>query len=201
MKFILLILILLASCDSGGVQEYRIKKIKPESAKAVLEPPIDSSQTPVVLPTMHSPLPKKLVWQKPEHWQDGPSSSIRMANFVISKTGGTAECYVTVLPGNAGGTLANVNRWRSQMSLPPITAGELEEHVQKKQLAGQEAIFMALQGKYIGLGPIKQVNSQMLIMAAFYDQGSIFVKMVGPKSIVSEEITAFHQFCQSIAIQ
>ncbi len=44
---------------------------------------------------------------------------MRFATFKAPYTG-KLEATVVVLPGQAGGELANVNRWRGQIGLPPM---------------------------------------------------------------------------------
>ena len=50
---------------------------------------------------------------------------MRVASFELPKTGGKAEVTVVALPGDVGGELANVNRWRGQLALPPVVEADL----------------------------------------------------------------------------
>ena len=79
---------------------------------------------------------RALEWELPAGWQELPPSSMRAANFRVDADG-TTECYLTLLPGDAGGLAANVNRWRGQMSLPPASADEIA-HAPRKTLLGRE---------------------------------------------------------------
>lgn len=63
-----------------------------------------------------------LAWSAPAGWTAQGASGMRRATFKIP---GGVELSVVVLPGSAGGTLANVNRWRGQIGLDPIDAGAL----------------------------------------------------------------------------
>ena len=49
---------------------------------------------------------------------------MRYASFKVPVKG-TVDASVVVLPGPAGGELANVNRWRGQIGLEPLDAGAL----------------------------------------------------------------------------
>ncbi len=49
---------------------------------------------------------------------------MRVATFRPPVTG-RIDASVVVLPGPAGGELANVNRWRGQIGLPPLDEGAL----------------------------------------------------------------------------
>ena len=68
--------------------------------------------------------PRDLAWTIPADWKDRPGSGMRVATIAIAAGGGTAEMSVIALDGSAGGTLANVNRWRGQLGLGEI--GEIE---------------------------------------------------------------------------
>jgi hypothetical protein len=50
---------------------------------------------------------------------------MRAATLVPPASAGKAEVTVVVLPGDVGGELANVNRWRGQIALPPLTEADL----------------------------------------------------------------------------
>jgi hypothetical protein len=54
-------------------------------------------------------------WTAPEGWPSKPGDGMRRATYVA----GAAELTVISLPGEAGGPLANVNRWRGQLGLGP----------------------------------------------------------------------------------
>jgi hypothetical protein len=49
---------------------------------------------------------------------------MRYASFKVPVKG-AVDASVVVLPGPAGGELANVNRWRGQIGLPPIDGAAL----------------------------------------------------------------------------
>ena len=68
-----------------------------------------------------------LVWTAPASWQSRPASAMRKATFIIpgASAAEQAELAVTAFPGDVGGNLANVNRWRGQIQLPPIDAAAL----------------------------------------------------------------------------
>ena len=60
-------------------------------------------------------------WDIPANWQEQPAQQMVLHSFVIGDgQGGKASATITTFPGSAGGTLANVNRWRNQLSLEPV---------------------------------------------------------------------------------
>jgi hypothetical protein len=64
--------------------------------------------------------------------------------FATFKTpiAGKLEATVVVLPGPAGGELANVNRWRGQIALPPLDeAGLAKARTMLKTKAGAVNVY------------------------------------------------------------
>ena len=62
----------------------------------------------------------ELRWTAPEGWKELPGEGMRIATFEPPQDSGRVEGTVVALIGDAGGELANVNRWRGQISLTPI---------------------------------------------------------------------------------
>ena len=69
--------------------------------------------------------PSGLRWTAPAGWKEIAGSGMRVASFELPKTAGKAEVTVVALPGDVGGELANVNRWRGQLALSPISEADL----------------------------------------------------------------------------
>jgi hypothetical protein len=80
------------------------------------------TQTPTDKPTIH--------WELPDGWKTTPAASMRYASFTIAgQNGQTGDVSVVVFPGDGGSDLDNVNRWRGQLGLSPLTAEELKSTV------------------------------------------------------------------------
>ena len=74
---------------------------------------------------------------------------MRVANF--NPAGDErAECYLTMLSGDAGGLGPNVNRWRAQLGLAPLAPRELEA-LPHKPLLGRDAVFIDFAGTWQGM--------------------------------------------------
>jgi hypothetical protein len=73
----------------------------------------------VPVPTANAPL----AWTLPADWAVAPTQQMRLANFTVA---GGGACGLFLFPGG-GDRLANVNRWRGQVGLPPIDAAALEQ--------------------------------------------------------------------------
>jgi hypothetical protein len=64
-----------------------------------------------------------LHFKAPEGWTAVAPTAMRNVNFQAGNP--ALECYVTMLAGDGGGALPNVNRWREQVGLPAASAAEL----------------------------------------------------------------------------
>lgn len=69
-------------------------------------------------PPPASQTPRPLRWVAPETWEEQTPGPLQVALYRIAPEITTA---VSQFPGDAGGILANVNRWRAQVGLPPAT--------------------------------------------------------------------------------
>ena len=91
-------------------------------------------------------------WRLPEDWSETASSGMRTATLQMPVGDASVEMTVTSLPwgADAGGMLANVNRWRRQMNLPPIGPGELGGVTRDLDIADQEyvATLVDLRGHF-----------------------------------------------------
>lgn len=136
-------------------------------------------------------------WETPAGWVELPPSSFRLANFQVAGDE-RAECYFSVLSGDGGGLLANVNRWRKQMQLPEIDSDALEA-LPRTELLGAEAVVFDATGTWSGMAGDGAVDNQRMVgLLAIADTGSRFLKMVGPAEIVAGEIEAFASLAYSI---
>jgi len=137
-----------------------------------------------------------LGWSAPEHWQPAPTSAMRQVNFAIGADR-EVECYVTVLNSGGGGELANVNRWRSQMGRPALSAAELAE-LERFAMLGGEAALVEIEGAFES-GDRRIPDALMLGVVSGGARGSTFVKMIGPRELVAAEREAFLSFCKSLS--
>jgi hypothetical protein len=77
-------------------------------------------------------------WKVPEGWKPQKPGQMVMAAYQASKGAATAAITVASFPGDVGGVLANVNRWRGQVGLGPIDAADLAKETRTVDLAGGE---------------------------------------------------------------
>jgi hypothetical protein len=141
-----------------------------------------------------------LSWETPAGWVQAERSQMRPINLRFGPNG-EGECYLSMLPGGAGGTVANVNRWRKQMGQPELPEAEVAA-LPKRVLMGIEGVFVTLDGSYTNVGSAEATADQRLmgVIAALGEVG-LFVKMVGPKELVVANEPAFNQFVESLRLR
>ena len=138
-------------------------------------------------------------WDTPPGWQEIAPVSMRMINFRIGESA-NVDCYVTVLPGQGGGMAENINRWRGQMSLPPLSEQEILQMPQKK-LLGRNATYILCDGAFKGMGQESANEGYTLAGMLLHHVGlSIFVKLIGPSDLVKPELDHFDSFCSSLRL-
>lgn len=141
-----------------------------------------------------------LVWTLPEGWKEAERSQMRPVNLRFGPNG-EGECYLSVLPGGGGGTLANVNRWRKQMGQEEIDEQALTD-LPRRLLMGVQGVFVSIDGDYANVGAAESLpDHRMLGIVATLGEAGLFVKMVGPKVIVENEMAAFDQFVDSLTLR
>jgi hypothetical protein len=127
-------------------------------------------------------------WQVPAGWTALPPGQMQDARFAVpAQDGGRAEVSVSVFASPTGTTLLNVNRWRGQIGLPPITEAELPQHITPLDPARPDAILLDVTN-----------NNQRLLAAVFPRQGRhFFYKLLGDTATVAAQREAFVQFVKS----
>ncbi len=73
----------------------------------------------------NSNISTKLSWDLPKNWVPSSGHSMRLASFDIPFSNGVGDLSIVSLSGSSGGLLANVNRWRGQVNLSPISESDI----------------------------------------------------------------------------
>jgi len=140
-----------------------------------------------------------LGWTVPEGWQELAPTSMRRANFRVAGSP-DAECYLTFLPGGAGGVEANVNRWRGQIGLPAFSPEEIGQ-LPLRKLVGGDAVFVDMTGDYRGMGSDAKPDYRMVGLILEAPSATLFLKMTGPAAVIDGEIEHFHELAGSFAMR
>ncbi|MBN1855155.1 MAG: hypothetical protein JW829_20660 [Pirellulales bacterium] len=96
----------------------------------------------------------KLSWELPAGWQEFPATGIRYATLKFGPIDNPLELSVTALPAPEGNpddfVLANINRWRHQVGVPPITMEQLPASVELIPLESATATIVRFPGQTVG---------------------------------------------------
>ena len=196
---ILATLTVFSACRDPKVASYRVPKETPEPLPPVLTgavpnapessaPSADMASTAV--PTAGG---DALTWTAPTHWKAKPGSAMRKGSYaVLGANGEEADMAITAFPGDVGGNLANVNRWRGQLGLQPINEADLGSvlnHIDIGDLHVDVVEFVNSQSDK----PLRMIGA----IVPFRD-ATWFFKLTGPDALVAQEKQTFLSFLQTV---
>jgi hypothetical protein len=158
-------------------------------------PPIDAGSMMAQAGSAPSSGEFKPDWVVPSGWKEVPGGQFLVAKFVLP--GGSevpTAVNVSKSPGDGGGLLANVNRWRGQLGLAAVTEADLATQVQPLDLSGAKATLADITGK-----DAKSGQKARLLAAVVPRSGETwFYKLMGNAEIVQQEKDAFMKFVQGV---
>ena len=195
--FGLVALLLFVGCGPPDSVEIRKERVVLASTERVM--PIASSADRFggnrrTAPPPDAPsAPSNLTFDIPEGWRDAGPKSMRNVNLAA---GESSECYVILLGGEAGGLLANLNRWRNEVGLDPLGDAEVAA-LEQVTLLGQSCPLLEVEGNYQGMSGgagLRRVLATLLVRP----EGSVFVKMVGPPEEIAAHREGFLAFVASL---
>jgi hypothetical protein len=176
------------------------QRVAQASAPAPMRANSGGSKTDAPLPKeVAMPSAAPLQYKLPPGWEEKPLSTMRLASFkTTGPEGKETDISVVSLPGEAGGDLANVNRWRGQLSLNPIdeeTLGKTAEHLKAN---GHDYLLVDLESD----GPANgQPDKQRILAAITRDSDHCwFVKMTGAAAAVDLQKVAFRNFLEGLKL-
>ena len=161
-------------------------------------PPIRASATttpaqPETTETAASSSEGKPKWTVPASWKEEPLTQMLMAKFSATDGDARAEITVSAFPGDVGGLLANVNRWRRQINLPPIGESALATEVTPIQTQAGPGSLVSLEATDSQTGK----GSRLVGVAVPHAGETWFFKIMGEARVVVREKDAFVKFVQS----
>ncbi len=195
-SFLFLLAITVAGCGPSGFRKEitETRTVAPEPAGAS-HPHSDAPGLDAPAPDVPAPN-GAFDWQLPKTWQQAPPRPMRIATFTVA--GNTdIDCYLTSLSGKAGGVDANVNRWRDQLGLPPLSAEELAQLPQIDML-GRKATMVEAAGQFKSMDGQTKAGWKLVGAVLDLDGQMLFAKMTGPEQAVGAEKENFVAFCQTL---
>jgi hypothetical protein len=131
-------------------------------------------------------------WTVPAGWtkldQEKP---MRYATFTAGEGATKIEVVLSTFPGDVGGLIPNINRWRGQVGLGPITQDQLAANTTAFESTGFTGYTMRLKGE-----------GQHMLGAIIKDtknDRSWFVKITGAPAALDAQEAAFIAFAKSFA--
>jgi len=127
-----------------------------------------------------------LAWDVPSGWEDAGARQMRHVTFTMAENPGV-ECYITLLPGQAGSVLDNINRWAKQVGQPALSQADVDG-LPSIELLGKPAAVLEGYAAESAL-----IATQMALPG-----GVMFVKLSGSPDGVRAQKDNFIAFCASL---
>jgi hypothetical protein len=198
-----------AGCHRDEVKTYRVAKDQDQTqSQAAPALPTDSpnpslppghpdiSSTPgAALPATSRTAAPQLTWQTPDGWTEIPPGEMRVASFKIQgQNGKQADVSIIPLPGLPGSDDANVNRWRGQVGLSPVSPDEVKKSAEGVEAGGQPAQLYDIAGKNPGNG-----GATRILGAIQHRPDAVwFFKMTGDADLAEQQRPEFVAFLKSV---
>lgn len=174
-----------AAWADSDVKVYKVPKAKAAAGQLPAGHP----------PATTEPGPVALKYKTPEGWTEVAPGQMRAASFNIKdKDGKMADVSVIPLPGRAGGDVSNVNRWRGQVALAPLTEEELKKTAEAVTVGEASALLYDLSGTNTSSGE----PSRILAAILHRDETAWFFKVTGDDQLVAAQKPAFIAFVKSV---
>lgn len=91
-----------------------------------------------------------LTWTLPEGWATRPPAGIRLGTIVPTKG---PDISIIRLVGDGGGMEMNLNRWRGQLMLPPLSSTDLYAGTENFEVSGVKITYIDIKspnGRIVG---------------------------------------------------
>ena len=158
-------------------------------------PPIGASSTAQSSATAPSVGAAKPGWEVPTGWKEVPGGQFLVAKFAVGGATNTqTSVNVSMSTGDGGGLLANVNRWRNQLSLGPLAEADLAKEIQPLDLPAGKASLADITGPNASDGQ----QTRLLAVVVPRPGETWFYKLMGSAPVVQQEKDAFMKFVQSV---
>lgn len=194
--------VVFTGCKREEVRVYDVAKETNAPATVSTAPtsprPSTPASTPTAEPAPRSTAGASVPWVVPQGWEERPNSSgMRLASYGVSTPDGRSiDISVVALGEQAGTELDNVNRWRSQLKLDPITEAELAKAGEPARVGTQSAAVYDL----VSATPVLDGKYKARTLAAMLPAGNmtVFFKATGEADLVAAEKPRFLQWLASV---
>lgn len=135
-------------------------------------------------------------WQVPAGWQETAGGQFLIAKFLVTGDGGAqAAVNVSASPGDGGGLVPNLNRWRKQVGLAELSGSEETNALVKPvEIPGGKALLVDMNGTD---GRTGEPARLVAVMVPHGDQ-TWFYKLMGDAKVVESQKEAFMKFVRTV---
>ena len=188
---------LLGACEKQhAIQSYRVPKDSTPAAPAtgggMGMPGSGETSAPAAQDG-----PPAITGETPANWLAQPLSSMRQASFAVKgDNGAAADISLIILRGQAGGALENINRWRNQIALPPLTEEDLPKNSKQIDTPLGPLTAVDLEGQPQDGGAEK--DGRIVAALGARDGDEWFFKMRGNNALVAANSDAFLKWAASV---
>ncbi len=133
-----------------------------------------------------------LTWTAPAHWQERAPGSIRKGSYTITGEGGAGDLSITAFPGDTGGLVANVNRWRGQVGLGQQSEAEVQASIEHLDSNGFHIELVEMVGPQ---------GVRLLGAIVPHEKETWFFKLTGPDALIAKERQAFRDFILTVKVR
>ena len=179
--FVIYTIVILQSCGQDNhTRTYHLPKEKEDNfTHPVIDSEVKSSA---------------FLWETPDGWIPAEGSTMRLASFEVPFSTGSGDLSIMELNGDGGGVMANVNRWRSQIGLSPLSRSEIETQIEKRENElGNYTIFRLINSE--------RRESAFLTAIFPLETSTLFIKLNASSEGILEIENDFKSFCSSIKRQ
>lgn len=133
-------------------------------------------------------------WSVPAGWQPASPGPMVLSKFVVhGEASAKADVSVSRFPGDVGGMLANVNRWRGQVGLDALSAESLATETQSLSWEGGKGTVVDVLGTDVKTGqPARLVGVIVPV-----NGNTWFYKLMGAPAVCEREKASLLKFVQS----
>ena len=192
---VLVTTLLLAGCKDREIVTYRAPKDPPPVMPGAMPssaPAAGDNMAGTAVPTGSD----SLSWTAPTGWIAKAPGAMRKGSFTVKGADGAeADLSITAFPGDTGGLLANLNRWRGQLALPPLADNQLDGALEHADANGLHFEIVDFTGTAKG-APARIVGAVLSRPGETW-----FFKLMGPDALVASQKPAFLDFLRSVKEQ
>ena len=178
-------LALLVSCGRSNENQITVYRIPKETQAEAM--PQTGATSNAAAADVH--------WNAPPGWEEQAATGFRKGSYLVRGSDGkTADVSVISFPAAAGGLLANINRWRNQLKLAPVS--NEAEATTPMEVDGRQMFFVDL----VTEQPIGPGQEKTRILGGIFPlpAETWFFKMMGPDGLVETQREPFNQFLASV---